>query len=116
MTMNVLPNHCDPLLRFGIILFSRIAHNFVAGRPIQPSQVTTNFSVDFSESSQFTKQKLGLKKNCIDVLVRTLSPTKATWSTSGILRMKKILNVSLIGSLTWAFMSHSHFPTRNLSK
>ena len=65
MTMNVLPNHCDPLLRFGIILFSRTAHNFVAGRPIQPLQITPNFSVEFTESSQSTKQKLGLKKRAL---------------------------------------------------
>jgi len=29
---------------------------------------------------------------------------------------KKILNVSLISCSTWAFMSHSHFPARNMSK
>ena len=32
--MNVLPDHCDPLLRFGIILFSRDANPAI---PVPPS-------------------------------------------------------------------------------
>ena len=62
------------LASLGIILFSRIVHNFVAGRPIQPSKVTTNFSMDFLKVHNLLNKNWGSKKKWIDVLMSNAYP------------------------------------------